>query len=743
MPFITRTHSRVALVAIAVLAVVGVSSGIAQNSLSDQATAAGSNLICDQNTLYGITSSKEVIQIDATTGATTPVTTLPTAMNALAITKNGTSAWAFESGGSNIDKYDPIAGTSSSIATSGGTQTVIRGAVNPVTNIYYYAGGGTSARLAAYNIGTGTDIGQVGTITGLGGNNGDMAFGTDGTLYIVDGIKVYQLSNVPTTAGTPNLAATEILTLPNGTNSPGIAYSSDGFLYLARGSNAQIYKVNPSSGASSTTVTISSGQDVVDLATCNYSNSLRGQVDVRNRAASGDQFTVTTSGNGISTSNTGTTTGSTTGVQPQIAGPNLTVGGASYTATLTASGTTTLSNYSVGWTCVNRSMSNQVVASGSGTTATFTNPMATTADGTDVVCTFITALRPVANNDSYSTPINTTLTVNAASGVIANDTGTNITLASATSPSHGTASANGTGGAFSYTPTTGFTGTDTFDYTITDVNGTTATATATIQVNPVATNDSYSTPADTARTISNLTANDNPTTMTVQSVTTPSHGTAVLNSDGTVTYTPTTGYVGPDSFSYTAIDANGRTATATVAMTVAATAADDTATGTPDSPTMVRPLTNDTPSAGASFDPATLRILDPASVTWVTEVTEAGVGTWKVVGSELKFTPVSGYSGNSSIDYHVTDTASNTVTAKASVFYPPTLALRLHERRPRRTRRLGSGRGSTPPRPHPAGLLEVPALSPPEAAPEAQRSDGVITEKSPGITPGLFCCFST
>ncbi|MFY9293244.1 MAG: cadherin-like domain-containing protein [Methylorubrum rhodinum] len=44
----------------------------------------------------------------------------------------------------------------------------------------------------------------------------------------------------------------------------------------------------------------------------------------------------------------------------------------------------------------------------------------------------------------------------------------------------------------------------------------------------------------------------------------PGHGTAVLNRDGTITYTPKAGYTGPDSFTYTVRDADGLTAQATV-----------------------------------------------------------------------------------------------------------------------------------------------------------------------------------
>ncbi len=53
----------------------------------------------------------------------------------------------------------------------------------------------------------------------------------------------------------------------------------------------------------------------------------------------------------------------------------------------------------------------------------------------------------------------------------------------------------------------------------------------------------------------------------------PAKGTLVLNANGTGAYTPTTGYVGPDSFTFTATGPGGTSAPATVTLTVAAPAA--------------------------------------------------------------------------------------------------------------------------------------------------------------------------
>ena len=75
------------------------------------------------------------------------------------------------------------------------------------------------------------------------------------------------------------------------------------------------------------------------------------------------------------------------------------------------------------------------------------------------------AAAPVAVADSYSTPQNTAL-VQAAPGVLANDTDANgdpLTAVLDTNVAHGTLALSANGG-FTYTPTTGYSGPDSFTY---------------------------------------------------------------------------------------------------------------------------------------------------------------------------------------------------------------------------------------------------------------------------------------
>lgn len=656
-----------------VLAAAAVTVGIAASALTQVAvepqgaSAAGTNLVCDNNTIYAIvgagsggTTNGDLYQIDATTGAASRVTSMSPAANALGLTKNGTQAWAFQNGSNKVVEYDPTAGTPVSSTTVAASVNAIRGAVDPVNDIYYYASSGATSTIYAYDITSGTDIGEVGTFSAKGGN-GDMAFGTDGTLYLVDTDQIFAIKGVPSTAGTAALSGTLIATLPSGTNSPGIAYSADGYLYLLAGSTSStVYKIDPGVGASATPqqVTIAGGlTGFTDLASCNYANSLRSQADVRSRVSPTDQFTLTNTG--FASGNTATTSGTATGVQAAIAGPSLAVGQASYTVTQSGSGSTDLSTYSVTWSCVNTTTST-TVASGSGNTASFTFPQATTADGSDVLCTFVDAVKPVATADSATTPADTLLTV-AAPGVLSNDSGAGIQVVAGgtqTAPSHGSVVRNADG-SYSYQPASGYSGPDSFPYQITDVNGATASSLVNITVTPTASPDSASTGAETPIDLSTLTANDQGTSLVVTSATQPAHGTTTVT-NGVVTYTPAAGYVGPDSFDYTATDGSSlhQTVTSTVSITVSPGAADDTATTT----------------AGTPVTTAVLTANDHGSLT-AQSITQPSHGT-AVLNPDgtATYTPDAGYSGPDSFTYTATDGGSTSSTANVNITVTPAIA---------------------------------------------------------------------
>jgi hypothetical protein len=132
---------------------------------------------------------------------------------------------------------------------------------------------------------------------------------------------------------------------------------------------------------------------------------------------------------------------------------------------------------------------------------------------------------------------------------------------------HGTATAGGTG--ITYTPTPGYSGPDSFTYTATNAGGTSAPATVTITVNPqppvanaVSATVAY---GSVANPIALNITGGTPASVAVASA--AGHGTATAGGTG-ITYTPAAGYYGPDSFAFTATNAGGTSAPATVTITV-------------------------------------------------------------------------------------------------------------------------------------------------------------------------------
>ncbi|MFJ6171536.1 Ig-like domain-containing protein [Curtobacterium sp. NPDC092190] len=644
-------------------------------------------LVCNQNTLYAVDGTGKVIAVDITpttdAGKNVPVTELGAeGNNGLGISREGVSMFGAANGGTaTIKQYDPKTGQVLATIPTDGVHTVIRGAVNPVTGIYYY---GDATRIWAYDPTAGKLLGQVGTLTGMtttnstGGTgvNGDFAFSSRGLMFVVAAHKVYRVdtTELPTTAmpsGGRNLSTTEIGTLPNGTNSPGIAFSSDGYLYVSSSATATngvktttVFQLDPTSGAEQRRFAITGDFGATDLATCNYADTLTGQASVDDRWKDTDQFALSIAGQGIQATTpgaSGTTSGTASGVQSKTAGALLTTPDKDYTVTQQPAGTTDPADYDTTWQAVDLS-TKRTVASGTGGTAAFRFPQATTADGTDVVVTFTNTLKlahVVTKPDAYSTPVGTKLDVPAA-GVLGNDSGTGLTLQSAGAPAHGTVTTSADG-SFAYTPAKGFSGTDQFTYTAADGSGRTSTSTVTVTVSPSGADDAFSVRAGgtvTADATTGLLANDGGSDLTITSHTAPTHGTLELGEDGSYRYTPAPGFSGTDSFTYTATDGNDTTTTATVTVTVLPAAGADAITVTAGGPTTV----------GA---PGLLGNDQGTDLT-VTGSTQPAHGT-VTVGKDgsYTYTPADGYSGDDTFDYTVTDGNGKSDTVTVTVLVRP------------------------------------------------------------------------
>ena len=158
--------------------------------------------------------------------------------------------------------------------------------------------------------------------------------------------------------------------------------------------------------------------------------------------------------------------------------------------------------------------------------------------------------------------------------VLANDSGLadgGITVSVVDGPDHGSATV-GTDG-ITYSPKANYAGPDVVVYQVRDVDGDLASAALTLTVAerndaPVAPNRSPSTNEDVP--LSGLVgASDVDGDPLGYAVSDPAaHGTAVVDSSGSFTYTPVADYNGPDSFIITVSDGRGAAATAVIAVTV-------------------------------------------------------------------------------------------------------------------------------------------------------------------------------
>lgn len=178
---------------------------------------------------------------------------------------------------------------------------------------------------------------------------------------------------------------------------------------------------------------------------------------------------------------------------------------------------------------------------------------------------------PQAQDNIISLDEDATSTV----AVLANDHDIDLDILSISSFSqgqHGTVA--GSGPALIYAPSPNYSGQDSFTYSITDGHGGTAQATVNITVNPVndpplAVNDSAETNQNQAVSIAVLANDSDPEgdPVSISGFSQPTHGSVSQNNSQLV-YTPSSGFHGQDSFTYTIMDSNQASATAEVDITV-------------------------------------------------------------------------------------------------------------------------------------------------------------------------------
>jgi hypothetical protein len=266
---------------------------------------------------------------------------------------------------------------------------------------------------------------------------------------------------------------------------------------------------------------------------------------------------------------------------------------------------------------------------------------------------------PVLGNDTFAPDMGETLSVTAVSA-----------------PLHGSAVVSGGGSEVTYTPAANYAGADSFSYTVSDGNGGSDTAAVALTVTavndpPDAVDDAFTVAEGSSATtfqvrLNDTGAPDSGETLIVTAVSPPLHGTATITGTGAstaISYTPTAGYNGPDTFTYTLGDGSDLTDTATVAVTVTSVdttpvATDDSLTVAEDASALVDVKANDTNLGDA-----------PIGVSIVTAPLH-GVAT---VGLDqtVTYVPAADYNGADSFTYAVSDADGDSDSGVVNVMVTP------------------------------------------------------------------------
>jgi len=265
---------------------------------------------------------------------------------------------------------------------------------------------------------------------------------------------------------------------------------------------------------------------------------------------------------------------------------------------------------------------------------------------------------PVATPQTVATTVNQSKLITLA-GTDAD--GNNLTYAISSGPSHGTLGTLN-GGAVTYTPDEGYVGPDSFAFTASDGLATSAPATVSINVAegnhaPVATPQTVSTVENQSKpmTLSGTDADEDSLTYAISSG--PSHGTLGTLSGSAVTYTPDEGYVGPDSFTFTASDGLATSAPATVSINV--TQGNRAPIATPQSVTTAENQSKPITLSGTDADEDNL--------TYAVSSGPANGTLSAVSGATVTYTPAAGYSGPDSFTFTVSDGKVSSTPATVSI----------------------------------------------------------------------------
>ncbi|MCU4154678.1 tandem-95 repeat protein [Carboxylicivirga sp. A043] len=278
---------------------------------------------------------------------------------------------------------------------------------------------------------------------------------------------------------------------------------------------------------------------------------------------------------------------------------------------------------------------------------------------------------PVVSNKNYATQENVATTI--LFGDFATDEDGNIdvnSLSVTRAAEYGSTSIEAGTGNITYTPNTGFSGVDYFEIQVSDNDGANSNiGRIDITVSneaPNAVNDDYTIDEDSPTDFSILDNDTDPqnniNNESLVILTAPQNGTAIINSDASIKYTPNSNYNGSDSFTYRICDDSDYCDEATVNISItsvndAPIVNDNEYEINEDERTVFEVLNNDS-DIDNEIDANTIQI-----------VTNAANGVTTVSSGTITYTPNSNYNGSDSFEYSVADSdgARNQATVTITV----------------------------------------------------------------------------
>jgi len=539
----------------------------------------------------------------------------------------------------------------------------------------------------------GTSLTEVGNVAGAGNissyftrllplPNGQILFTSSSSL-----VQIYTLGNSPNNAWRPTIATAPLNLVAGTSNYPitGTQFNglSQASAYGDDASNATNYPLVRITNLSNGRVTYcrTHGHSTMGVATGGAPVST--QFDVPAKDSSGalmpaGQYNLEVVANGIPSAARLLTVGA---VAPTANSQSVNVSHNTAKAiTLTGSDPNTPTQpltFSIGASPVHGALSGFNTATGAVTytpnagyngadsfTFTVTNTSGLTSNTATVSLTVAPAV-PVANGQTVSTPQDTAVAVTLTGNDGDDNPVRSLTYIVTANPAHG--ALTGTAPNLTYTPNAGYFGADSFQFKVN--NGILDSNVATVSINVIgkpSANSQVVTIAHNTATAVTLTGSDPnspPQSLTFTVAANPAHGT-LTGTAPNLTYTPTAGYNGPDSFTFTVKNTSGLTSnTATVTLNV--DAAVPVANGQ-----MVN-TTQDT-AIGVTLTGNDGDDNPPRSLTFIVTAAPAH-GMLSGTAPNLTYTPNAGYTGPDSFQFKVNNGVFDSAIATVSINVNPTV----------------------------------------------------------------------